>query len=152
MDVLQRPIIVFRVGARLCALPVESVLETHRPLSCEPLPDTPAWVLGVSQLRGMLTPVVDLGLLLSSLKLDEPRRAIATRTSKGRCVDLLVSDVIGLRARNDFVAGTIPPLLSECSSRLIEELGRLDDALLSVLKTGSLVPEDIWKGASEGQV
>lgn len=58
---------LLRAQERLCAFPLESVIEVMRPLPIEPLPDVPAYVLGASLVRGLPTPIVDLGALLGTL-------------------------------------------------------------------------------------
>jgi len=52
-------LLLFRIGGRLCALRLESVLETMRPLPVEPMAGTPPFVLGISIVRGVAMPVVD---------------------------------------------------------------------------------------------
>ncbi|HVZ36331.1 MAG TPA: chemotaxis protein CheW, partial [Polyangiaceae bacterium] len=63
--------LVCRVRARLCALPVTQVVETLRPLPAERLAGMPAFVTGVGMIRGEPVPIVDPGLLLG----DETRAA-----------------------------------------------------------------------------
>ncbi len=60
------PVLVVMVGARACAFPLHHVAETMRPLPIEPVAGTPSFVRGVSVIRGMPTPVVDLKALLES--------------------------------------------------------------------------------------
>ena len=57
--------LVFRAGPLLCALRLDEVIETMRPLDVQPLAGTPAFVLGISVLRGVPTPVIDVARLLS---------------------------------------------------------------------------------------
>ena len=58
--------LVCRCGAQACALPIEHVVETSRPLPIRDLAGTPEYVLGVSMLRGEPVPVVDGGRLMGS--------------------------------------------------------------------------------------
>ena len=53
------PVLVVMVGARACAIPLDHVAETMRPLPIEPVAGTPGFVRGVSVIRGAPTPVVD---------------------------------------------------------------------------------------------
>ncbi len=54
-----------RIAGRLCAVPLESVLETMRPGATEPLAEAPRFVLGLAIIRGEPMPVVDMGRLIS---------------------------------------------------------------------------------------
>ena len=60
------PVLVVMVGARTCAFPLQHVAETMRPLPIEPIAGTPGFVRGVSVIRGVPTPVVDLKALLEN--------------------------------------------------------------------------------------
>ena len=61
------PVLVVTVGARACAIPLQHVAETMRPLPIEPVAGTPGFVRGVSVIRGAPTPVVDLRALLENV-------------------------------------------------------------------------------------
>jgi chemotaxis signal transduction protein len=60
------PVFVVMVGARACAFPLHHVAETMRPLPIESVAGTPSFVRGVSVIRGVPTPVVDLKALLEN--------------------------------------------------------------------------------------
>jgi purine-binding chemotaxis protein CheW len=62
----QRRSLVVGVKGRLCAVPLTHVIEIMRPLPVEPISDVPLFVQGVSIIRGIPTPVVDLGALLGA--------------------------------------------------------------------------------------
>ncbi|MEI9986942.1 MAG: chemotaxis protein CheW [Aliidongia sp.] len=55
--------LVCRAGGRLCALPLDGVREAMRPLPIDTMAHAPAFVLGLSIIRGTPVPVVDAGLL-----------------------------------------------------------------------------------------
>src|ERR1039458_3558579 len=55
-----------RVHGRRCALPLEHVVETMRPLPIGPLAGAPPGVSGLAVIRGAPVPVVDLSRLFSS--------------------------------------------------------------------------------------
>ena len=142
---MTRDFLVVRSGGRLLGLPVEHVEETMRPLPCERVPDAPAYVRGVSVVRGLVTPVVALSELFGA-PTDEapPERLVTVRTGEGRRVGLLVHAVLGLRARALATDLDLPPLLADAQRELVAEIGRLDDRLLTVLDATRLVPEALW--------
>jgi purine-binding chemotaxis protein CheW len=142
---MDRNLLFFRVASRVCALPVSQVEETMRPPAIEPLPETPSFVSGASIVRGVPTPVIDLGEFLSGKKLSAARRAVTVKVDGGRRVALLVSEVLGVRGSDEVFLGDLPPLLQEAAPEALSTLGRVDDRLLTVLRLGRLVPEPVWR-------
>ena len=56
--------LVFVLGGREMALPLDDVEATGRLATLAPLPNVPAWVLGIVHNRGEILPVIDLAGLL----------------------------------------------------------------------------------------
>ncbi|MFH0881993.1 MAG: chemotaxis protein CheW [bacterium] len=140
--------LLFGCNSRLLALPASMVIETLRLPEIDPIPDTPEYVRGVSLLRGEAVPIVDLGHLLQGAKSSESRRIITVRTTAGRRIGLLVSEVFHLISQDQVNLQDLPPLLHGADETVIENLGRLDDAFLSVLKLGHVIPESLWQQLS----
>jgi purine-binding chemotaxis protein CheW len=132
-----------RVRSWYCALDVGQVDETMRPLPIEPLAGAPAFVRGLSIIRGAPTPVVDAGTLLGAP--DEPRstRLIVLRSGE-RKVALAVEGVLGVRAISAELLRDLPPLLRGARREVVAAVGSLDAELLVVLAAGHLVPESVW--------
>lgn len=133
---------MFRSGRRLCALAAEYVEESMRPLPVQPLPGLPRFVCGTAIVRGTPTPVVDLRELLGDETERPPLRMLSVRAGAHRRVGLLVDEVVGLREA--LSVEMLPPLLSDAAPGVVEHLGRLDRELLTVLRAGSLLPEEVW--------
>jgi purine-binding chemotaxis protein CheW len=134
-----------RVGARLCALPLDNVVETLRLLPIEPLERAPAFILGLCILRGGPVPVVDLGQLFGE-RPGSPRRLVAIRVG-GRLAALAVDDVLGLRA---IPGGDLPPLLQDAAGEVVSAIATLDAELLLVLDTTRVVSEAMLEGLDAG--
>jgi purine-binding chemotaxis protein CheW len=139
-----------RVRAGLCALPLECVLETMRPLPVEPVAGTPAFVRGLSIIRGMPVPVVDAGALLGATDFAAPERFVTVR-SGDRQVALAVDEVLGTHALSRAALADLPPLVREMSADLVSALGTLDAALLLVLRAAHFVPKDVWQTLAVGE-
>ncbi len=75
---------VFRVGRKLYALSVLEVEEVARLTSVTPMPLAPAFLIGISNLRGIIVPVVDIAFA-ESVRGDvlPPRMIVATASGKG---------------------------------------------------------------------
>lgn len=136
-----------RPGA-LAALAAEHVIETMRPLPCDPVAGAPPFVVGVAVIRGRPTPVVDVGALVGAPH-DAPAARWITVAVGDRVVGLAVADVVGVRRLNgDAAAGAMPPLLSDAARGAVSALGVLDGELLLVLQGATLVPDDVLELAA----
>jgi purine-binding chemotaxis protein CheW len=131
------------VGSRACAIPIEHVRETMRPLAIERLPNVPASVLGVSVVRGSPVPVVAAALLLGVAATTPPKRFVSL-TVADRHVALAVDEVVGVRVMNASAWTALPPLLQGADDDAVGALALLDGALLVVLESSRLVPDDAW--------
>lgn len=141
-------VLLCRLPACVIALPLEHVIETMRPLAIEPLSATaPAFVKGVSVIRGLPVPVVDTARLLGAAAATGPTpsmgRRFVTVRSGGRTVALAFDEVIGIRTLPSDTVRELPPLLQRAESDAVTAIGALDDQLLIVLRTASIVPEDL---------
>lgn len=131
-----------RVQARLCALPLECVLETMRPLPLEPLPGASPFVSGLAVIRGGPVPVVDAARLFGARD-SNPGRWV-TLAVGGRWVALAVDAVLGVAALPGESLQALPPLLKEAGPDVVEAIGIQDAELLLLLASSRLVPNELW--------
>lgn len=117
------------------------VIETMRLLPIEPLPGLPQFVAGSAIIRGLPLPVIVLSRLLDA-ETGPARRLVVVRAGQ-RFVALAIDDVLGFRDLSHDIVATLPPLLSGAARSAVTELGALDGALMAVLDTASLVPDDV---------
>jgi purine-binding chemotaxis protein CheW len=132
-----------RVRTRLCALPIEHVLETMRPLPIEPLAGAPAFVSGLAIIRGSPVPVVDAARLLGAGE-GRPARFVTLQTG-GRRVALAVDGVVGVGTIPERSSHDLPPILGDVAAEFVAAIGTLDADLLLVLRAARLVPEGVWE-------
>lgn len=134
--------LICRVDTRLCAFPLEHVVETMRPLPAEPLAGAPRFVRGVSLIRGDPVPVVDAASLLGAEE-SCPTRFVTVKADDRR-VAMAVDAVLGVQAIPDGSLHDLPPLLDDAIAEVISAIGTLDAGLLVVLRSARLVPESVW--------
>lgn len=139
--------LIFRAMGRLCAIPTVHVLETMRPLPIQSLESAPRFVAGLSIIRGMPYPVVDLRRFFSPDVTAVPKRLIAIRVGDERRVGLLVDEVLGLCPAQALALEPLPPILKSVETEVVESIALLDGELLEVLKNGFLVPDELWATA-----
>jgi purine-binding chemotaxis protein CheW len=138
--------LVFRAGPLLCALRLDEVIETMRPLETQPLAGTPPFVLGISILRGVPTPVIDVARLLRG-KPGETGRYVTVRTERG-AVALATGEIIGIRDIDVNAPGGHPALLGNRTSRLVAAVGTLGAEPLLLLHSMRAVPDEVWDAAA----
>ncbi|MEU4237041.1 chemotaxis protein CheW [Actinoplanes sp. NPDC026619] len=138
--------LVFRAGPLLCALRLDEVIETMRPLETQPLAGTPPFVLGISVLRGVPTPVIDVARLLRGGK-GEAERYVAVQTERG-AVALATGEIIGIRTVDASTTGGHPALLGGRSSRLVAGVGTLGAEPLLLLQSMRAIPDEVWEAAA----
>lgn len=137
-------LLLVRARGRVCALPLPSVVETLRPLPLQPVSDLPlpAFILGLAVIRGEPVPIVDLGALLGFAEAPAPRRWVVLRLGARR-VALAVEDVLKIVSGQGLERRSLPPLLGGAGKRAVDALSTLDGEFLSLLDTGSLVPDEL---------
>ena len=132
--------LLFRVQMHLCALPLTHVVETMRPLPIEQLSSAPRFVRGLSVIRGVPTPVVDVARLFDGE--DSFPTRFVTIAIGGRRAALAVDSVLGVRPIPLGSLQALPPLLQNADA--VSAIGTLDAELLLVLSGARLVPDDLW--------
>jgi len=138
-------LLICRVGTRLCGLPLEHVVETMRPLPVEPLAHLPAFVDGLSLIRGCPTPVLDAQRLLGAEGTPQGRGRYVSLRLGARSAALAVDAVVGVRHVDPSQLAELPALLREPRNDLVLALGTLDRELLVILERSRILPESVWQ-------
>lgn len=130
-----------RIGTALGALQVEHVVEIMRMLPIERIAGAPCYVLGLSIIRGVPAPVVDVGRLIGGA----PSHAaqLVTVKAAARKIALAVDEAIGIVRIAADTFGELPPLLQDAATETISGLATLDSELVVFLRTSRLVPEGV---------
>jgi purine-binding chemotaxis protein CheW len=116
-----------------------------RPLATRPLAGTPAFVRGISVLRGVPTPVIDVARLLTGADGDV-ERYVAVGTERGP-VALATGTVLGIRDTEAGPAEAHPALLGG-SHRLVAGVGTFGAEPLLLLQSMRAVPDEVWEAAA----
>src|SRR5690242_17159551 len=130
--------LVFRAGPLLCAVRLDEVIETMRPLATRALAGTPAFVRGITVLRGVPTPVVDVSRLLGGGPADA-ERYLAVRTERG-AIAFATGEILGIRQVEAEPTGGHPALLGGGNTRLVAGVGTLGAEPLLLLQSMRTVP------------
>lgn len=149
-DAMAAAFLICRSGAVLCALRLEHVAETMRPLPIEPVPAMPSFLRGVAIIRGAVVPVVDVARLLGAVNDVAVTRYVTVRLG-ARQVAFAVASVIGVRTLDAESIARIPLLLHEVDQSSVAAIGSLDAELLLVLQGARVIDESLWQ-AIDAQV
>lgn len=144
-------VLVVSCGGRIGALPLHDVIETMRPLPVERVAGAPSFVEGVAIIRGVPTPVVDLGAVLG--KSTQIAGRFVTLRVDDRQVAFSVSAVLGVRDLNTITTITkLPPLLQYAVNDVVESIAVLDARVLMLLRSGWEVPDQVWQTLTTQEV
>jgi purine-binding chemotaxis protein CheW len=134
-------LLVVRAANHSYGLNVADVMEIMRSLPIEPMAGAPEMVLGLSVIRGMPVPVVALAALFKARD-RPPTRFVVVRTG-GKRVALAVDAVFGIHEFDPSLYHSMPQLLREAGTRVVDTIGALDSELLFVLNTARTIPEEL---------
>ena len=136
--------LICRSDTLLYAIPLAQVVETMRPLPIKQLADIPAFVLGISIIRGEGIPVLDTALLVSSSAGTAPARYVTIKI-EARTACLAVDEVMGIRRVSATLRADVPRLLHQSNSEILAAIGTLDAELLVVLQSAHLISNELWQ-------
>lgn len=136
--------VVCRCGPRAFAVALRHVVEIMRPLPLETFPGMPAFVRGVSLIRGAFVPVVDTAAMFGKERAAAGRLVMLELADKHRAA-LAVDEVVGVRELAPHVLADAPPLLRDAAANLVTAMAVLDGGLLLVLQTAFLLPQPVWQ-------
>lgn len=129
--------VIVRVGPQGFALPLASVDRALRMAACRPVPEGPAWLVGLLDVAGVILPVVDLGSRLGlAPQTPTPAHRLLLVRGAGRLYGLMVEDVPQVAELTD-PPEPLPPLLP------VTEARHLEGELIMVLDPERLLPAEV---------
>jgi purine-binding chemotaxis protein CheW len=136
-------VLLCRAGAHGCALPLAHVSEAMRRLGVRAIASSPPFVEGLTVVRGVVLPVVNLAHLLGqSDSIAAPWFVHITTGTRPLVVG--VDEVVGVRRIAASSATELPPLLEGARAQSVVALTTLDQQLLLVLSAARLLPQATW--------
>lgn len=136
-DVIQ--LVGFIVGEEEFAIPILSIQEIIKPISCTRVPQIPSYILGVFNLRGSVIPLIDLRARfgLTPQKHNEETRFIVMKSGDdvaGFVIDRL-TEAIRMPKKD---IGPAPETVSEAET-MIDGVGKQSDRIVTILKVHKLL-------------
>lgn len=128
-----RELVAFRIDAEEFAVDIGSVQEINRVTEVRKIPNAPPHVQGVINLRGKITPVVDLrGMLGFEARATDAQSRIIVVEVGGVVVGFLV-DAVSEVVRLPKASIDAPPSVAGVDSAFVDGVGKMDKRLLILL-------------------
>ncbi|QJU58864.1 chemotaxis protein CheW [Sphingomonas sp. AP4-R1] len=144
---MNRQLITFEIGDRRLGIDIMAIREIRAWSPATPLPNVPAHVRGVVNLRGVVLPVIDLRRRLGWGTTEPSARhvIIVVRIAdqlQGIIVDA-VSDIVTLAPEN---IQPVPDVGDASASVFLDGIGTLDDRLIMLLSLDRLAEANAMLG------
>jgi purine-binding chemotaxis protein CheW len=139
-------LVTFRIGNEEFGIDIQKVQEINRMIETTKIPNTPAHVEGVVNLRGKIIPIIDLR---AKLGFEGAERDKATRIMvveiEGNVLGFIVDSVSEvLRIHNATIEPT-PSITGTTDTTYIQGVINLSDRLLILLNLNTLFADDLKK-------
>lgn len=134
-----RQVVLFKLMQEDYGLPIDKVREINRMRAITKLPNTPAFLEGILDLRGRIIPVVDLRKWFGFdvIEYQEETRIIVVDVA-GRTVGIIV-DAVHEVVRLDGAGIEPPPATFIMQGQLVEAIGKLGNRLIILLDIDRLL-------------
>ncbi|MFB5191451.1 chemotaxis protein CheW [Alicyclobacillus fastidiosus] len=128
--------VTMKIGEELYGAKVEQVLSVERMLDISPVPRTLSYIKGVANLRGTVTPVIDLrervGLSAPSAAAEESRRIVVVEVDD-MTVGLIVDAVEDVVSLDESAIEPAPAVVGGLQAVYLEGVARVGERLLVLL-------------------
>jgi purine-binding chemotaxis protein CheW len=134
----------FYVGSALCGIDINVIQEMNRQMEMTKVPQAPAYVLGIMNLRGRIVTIIDLGLKLglSPSKVTDTSRIIIVN-SRDENIGLLVDKITDVvTAKWEDVEPT-PSNIKGVKGRFFQGVLKASKDLVAVLDVGEVLADDL---------
>ena len=141
---VKRQLVVFKVGAEEFAVDILLTKEVVVMRDITPVPETPASVEGVMNLRGNLVPVLDLRkrLRARARSTQEERRIIISNWDD-RLTGLIVDGASEVIRVSDDLIEPPPDLISEIGADYVEGIVKLGDRFITMVDLKAILTNDV---------
>jgi len=145
--------LTFRLGGEVFGLPIADVIEIVGILPVTDLPEVPAWIRGVVNLRGRVIPVMDVRRRFGmEPRPDDDRTCIVVASLGEESVGLIVdavSEVLDIDAER--ITPT-PPVGTSAANDYLRGLGMVGERVVVLLDTARLLQGDARRSLAEAPV
>lgn len=144
-------LIMVQIGDQQFAIDIMSVREIRGWAPCTPLPHAPSYVHGMINLRGLILPVVDLGLRLG-LASTQPDSASVVVVAEigGRQVGLLVDAVCDILLLTEDMLQETPDVGAPVIQDFVQGVMTTDSGIVTLLCLNQVLPGGVGTAEAIG--
>ena len=136
-----RELISFRIGAQEFCVDIMSVREIRGWTPATALPQSPAFVRGVGNLRGAVLPIVDLSARLGFSPTEPSARHVIIVAQIGdQSVGLLVDAVSDILSVTDNLLQPTPDVASDMAKTFVKGVIAIDSRMISLIALDHVLP------------
>ena len=139
-DIVQ--LVGFIIGEEEYAVPILSIQEIIKPFTWTRVPQVPAYVKGVFNMRGSVIPLIDLRLKfgLGEQKHDENTRFIVMKNGDDIAGFIIDRLTMAIRIKRESIGPAPDTLIGD--DTLIDGVGKQEDRIITILKVNKLLERD----------
>ncbi len=131
-----------RIGDQEFAIDIMSVREIRGWMPSTPLPQSPSYVRGMINLRGVVMAIMDLGERLGlPSTMPDASSVVVVVELKDRVVGLVVDAVSDILTVTADMVQAVPDVGRRGSNELVEGVMTIDGRIVSILALGDILPE-----------
>jgi len=145
-------LVAFELSGELYGVSIDDVAEISRPLPLVPLPHVPPHILGLTNLRGIVLPVIDLRRRFClPIRPDNPdNRLVLLKTAEYQ-VALWVDAIHGLLRLSQADFQPAPPNVARIDPEYYNQVAQVDERLLIELNCQKLLANTAVHAQKENQ-
>ena len=137
---MEQQLVIFELANESYGIDIAMVESIIKMQAITHLPQTPAYVMGVTNLRGSVLPVIDLRTRFS-LEVQEATRQtrIIIITMGNIKVGVIVDGVSEVLRVSDELIEPLPPMVNSANSAFLKGIVRLEERLIILLELGKVL-------------
>ena len=140
---MEKQLVIFELGSEYFGIDIASVEGINKMLDITKIPQSPNYMLGITNLRGSVLPVICLQTRFG-LKAEEHTNEtrIVVASLEGVKVGMVVSAVSEVLTIDDAVIEPPPPMVSNINSEFIVGVAKIDKRLVILLDLSKILTID----------
>ena len=137
---MEKQLVVFELAREFYGIDIAVVESIIKMQAINQLPQAPAYVKGVTNLRGSVLPVIDLRKRFDLPQLEETKKTRVIIVSMGPIkVGVIVDGVSEVLRVPDELIEPLPPMASSVNSAFLKGIVRLEARLIILLELGKVL-------------
>ncbi len=143
---MEQQLVVFELANEFYGINIAMVESIIKMQAITQLPQTPAYVKGVTNLRGSVLPVIDLRTRFALEPKEDSRQTRIMIVTMGNIKAGIIVDAVSevLRVADDTVE-PLPPMINSVDSAFLKGIVRLEDRLIIMLELNKVLNLDEQK-------